>query len=166
MQKKIKLAANYDLYQLKLNLSIRRLTLVNLHRRSIIRALIILLLVGPLQVQQVFACGMMDATFYDDCCCEDHNNCANADCSDAITTENNTCCEESIELNFNNEANEELTVIKSVEIRSNVDPPPAIVFAVEPLVEPIRFLKTSDLYSSPPYSLGSNTHLITQRLRI
>ena len=134
--------------------------------RSFIQALVFLILVGPLQAQQVFACGMMDATFYDDCCCEDLNNCANADCSDAITTVNNQCCEESIELTFYNEANEELIVIKSYEIRSNVDPPPAITSVFEQLVEPIRFIETRNLYSSPPCYLGSNTYLITQRLRI
>ena len=139
---------------------------MKLHHISVIRALVFLLLVGPLQAQQVFACGMMDTTFFDDCCCEDHNSCADANCDDAITSENNQCCEESIELNFNKEANEELTVIKSVEIRSNVDPPPAITSTVEQLLEPIRFTESSYLYTNPPDSLGSNTYLITQRLRI
>jgi hypothetical protein len=122
--------------------------------------------VGPLQAQQGFACGMMDTTFYDDCCCDDHNNCADADCSDAISTEKSQCCEESIQLSFNNEANDEVKVIKSVEIRSNVDPPPEIVFAVGQLVEPIRITVASNQYLSPPCNPGSNTYLITKRLRI
>ncbi len=154
------------IYQLKLYIYRRRLILMNLHRRLIIRALIFLLLAGPLQVQQVFACGMMDAIFLDDCCCEDHNRCTDSDCGDVITTGNNPCCEESIELNFNNEANEELAVIKSVEIRSDVDPPPVNVFAAEQFAEPIRITVTNDLYSNSPFNLGSNTYLITQRLRI
>ena len=139
---------------------------MNMSRRSVIRALLFLLLVGPLQAQQVFVCGMMDVTFFDGCCCEDHNNCSDADCSDAIATENSQCCEESVELTIDNEANEEVNVIKSVEIRSNVDPPLAIVSAIEQLVEPIRFTENSNLYTSPPYSSGSNTYLITKRLRI
>lgn len=139
---------------------------MKINRISVIRVLVFLLLVGSLQAQQVFACGMMDATFFDDCCCENHNNCADADCSDAITTENNQCCEETVELNFNNEANNELTVIKSVEIRSNVDPPPAITSLIKQLVEPVRFTETSYRYTNPPDKLGSNTYLITQRLRI
>ena len=139
---------------------------MNLNHKSIIRALVFLLLVGPLQAQQVFACGMMDATFLDDCCCEDHNNCADADCTDAITTEKVPCCEESIDLSLNYQANETSDVIKSVEIRSDVDPPPAIASVIVQLVEPIRFTVTSDLFTSPPYRPGSNTYLITQRLRI
>jgi len=138
---------------------------MNVHRSPIIRALIFLLLVGPLQAQQVFACGMMDAVFLDDCCCEDHNNCGDSDHSDAITPENQ-CCEESIQLSFNGEANSNVGVIKSVEIRSDVDPPVAIVFAGEPFVEPVRFTEISYHYTSPPDSQGSNTYLVTQRLRI
>lgn len=138
---------------------------MNVHRNTIIRALIFLLLVGPLQAQQVFACGVMDAVFLDDCCCEDHNNCGDSDHSDAITPENQ-CCEESIQLSFNDEANSDVGVIKSVEIRSDVDPPVAIVFADEPFVEPVRFTEISYHYTSPPDSQGSNTYLVTQRLRI
>ena len=136
-----------------------------MHRRSINRALVLLLLVGPLQAQQVFACGMMDAVFFDDCCCEDHNHCADSDSSGAITPENQ-CCEESIQLNFNNDANGELDVIKSVEIRSDVDPPAVIVIASEQWVKPIRFTEISYHYTSPPDNHGSNTYLVTQRLRI
>ena len=109
-----------------------------MNRRSIIRALVLLLLVGPLQAQQVFACGMMDAVFLDDCCCEDHNHCADSDSNDVITPENQ-CCEVSIELGFNDEANCEVEVIKSVEIRSDVDPPVDIVTTRELLVQPVRF---------------------------
>ena len=138
---------------------------MTMNRRSIIRALVLLLLVGPLQAQQVFACGMMDEVFLDDCCCEDHNNCENSDSSDALTPENQ-CCEESIQLSFNDEANSDLGVIKSVEIRSDVDPPVVIVFADELLVESVCFAVISYHYTSPPDSQGSNTYLVTQRLRI
>jgi hypothetical protein len=108
----------------------------------------------------------MDATFFDDCCCGDHNNCADANCSDAMTSKDSVCCQVSTELNYNNEANEDLPVITSVEIRSNVDPPPAITSPIKQLVEPVRFTETSYRYTNPPDKLGSNTYLITQRLRI
>ena len=139
---------------------------MNLHRRSIIQTLLLFLLIGPLEAQQLFVCEMMDTTFLNDCCCEEHKNCADTDCSDSITTESNTCCEVSIELNINHEAYDELTVIKSVEVRSNVDPPPVIVYAVKQLAEPVCIIETRDVYSSPPYKLGTNTYLTTQRLRI
>ena len=139
---------------------------MNLHRRSIFQTLLLLLLIGPLEAQQLFVCEMMGTTFLNDCCCEEHKNCADANCSDAITTESNTCCEVSIELNTNHEAYDELTVIKSVEVRSNVDPPPVIIYAVKQLAEPVCIIATRDEYSSLPYKLGTNTYLTTQRLRI
>ena len=138
---------------------------MNLHRSPIIRALIFLLLVGPLQAQQVFACGMMDAVFLDDCCCEDHNNCDDSDHSDALTPENQ-CCEESIQLSFNDGSNCDVSIAKSVEIRSDVDPPVVIVFTDQPFVERIRFAEIRYHYTSPPDTQGSNTYLVTQRLRI
>ncbi len=139
---------------------------MNIFRRSVVRALIFLLLVGPLQVQQVFACGMMDATFLNDCCCEEHNNCADADCNDAIATENVPCCEEAVELNFSYQANGTLNVIKSIEIRLDVDLPPAVIFAVKQMVKPIRVTVTGYQFLSFPSSPGSTTYLITQRIRI
>ncbi len=136
-----------------------------MHRRPIIRTLIFLLLAGPLQAQQMFACGMMDAVFLDECCCEDHNHCSDSDSSDALTPENQ-CCEVSIELGFSDEINGETGVIKSVEIRSDVDPPVAILIASEQWVNPIRFAEINNYYTSPPDSQGSNTYLVTRRLRI
>ena len=134
-----------------------------MNHKSIFRALVFLLLVGPLQVQQVFACGMMDAIFVD-CCCEDNNCSADSDSSNAIATENQ-CCEVSIQLSINIDANSEIDVIKPAEIRSDVDPPAEIVFATALWVEPIRFTDSSNLYSTPSYRAGT-TYLITQRLRI
>ena len=139
---------------------------MKISRISVVRALVFLLLVTPLQAQQVFACGMMGTTFFDDCCCEHHNNCADADCSDATSTETNQCCKQSVELNISNEMTEDLIVIKSLEIRSNIDPPPAITFTLEQLVEPVRFTEISYLHTTLPGNLGSNTYFITQRLRI
>ena len=138
---------------------------MNLHRRYIIQILLLLLLIGPLEAQQLFDCEIMGTTFLNDCCCEDRN-CADSDCSDATATESNTCCEVSIELKTNHEAYDELTVIKSVEVCSNIDPPPVIVYAVKQLAKPVCIIATRDEYSSPPCKLGTNTYLTTQRLRI
>ena len=120
---------------------------MKLHHRPIIRALIFLLLVGPLQAQQMFACEMMNATFLDNCCCVNHDN-GN---DDAITVEKAPCCEESTELTLNFQADETTNIIKSVEIRSDVDPPLAVIFAVEELVEPVRVIISNNQYSNPPY---------------
>ena len=134
-----------------------------LNHKSIFHALLFLLLAGPLQAQQVFVCGMMDAIFVD-CCCEDNNCSTDSDSSDAVTPENQ-CCEESIQLSINIDANSEIDVLKPAEIRSDVDPPVEIVFAAAQWVEPIRFTETSNFYTNPPYRAGT-TYLITQRLRI
>ena len=138
---------------------------MKLNRSTFVRVLIFLLLVAPLQAQQVFACGMLDTIFLDDCCCEDHNDSVDSDSGDAITYDEQ-CCEKSIQISFNIDANSEIDVLKSVEIRSDVDPPVEVVLATEQWVEPIRFTETSNLYTNPPNRTGSNTYLITQRLRI
>ncbi len=136
-----------------------------MHHRPIIRALIFLLLVGPLQVQQVFACGMMDAVFLDKCCCDDHNLCTDTDSSDSIISEYQ-CCEESIQLGFDDEAISDAGVIKSVEIRSDVDPPIEIIIASEQWQAPIRVTAISFHRTLPVDSPGSDTYLITRRIRI
>ena len=134
-------------------------------RITLVRALVFLLLAAPLQSQQVFACSMLDAVFLDDCCCEDHNNSADSDKGDAITVDNQ-CCEESIQLYFNIDANSEIEVLKSVEIRSDVDPPVDIALAINQWVHPISHTAISALYSNTPNYSGSDTYLVTQRLRI
>ena len=133
------------------------------NQKSIFHALVFLLLVGPLQAQQVFVCGMMDAIFAD-CCCENNNCSPDSDSSDAITPENQ-CCEESIQLSINIDANSEIDVLKPVEIRSDVDPPAEVGYATTQWAEPGHFTVTSNLYTNPPCSAGT-TYLITQRLRI
>lgn len=152
-------------YQLKQNINRHKVISMNIFRRSVIQALMFLLLAGQLQVQHVFACGMMDAISLDDCCCEDHSNCADADCGDAMITGEVPCCEEAIVINFNHQANETLNVIKSIEIRSDVDSP-TVIFAVKQMVEPNCVAVAGAQYLSFPSNLGSTTYLITQRIRI
>ena len=134
-------------------------------RKSIILALITLLVVGPLQAQQVFDCEMMDTKFYNNCCCDNHNHCADADCDDDVKIENSQCCDESIELKVDNNT-KNVNIIKSAEIRSNVDPPAAITSTIEQFFQPVCFSDNYYLYTHLSGSLGSNTYLITQRFRI
>lgn len=77
------------------------------------------------------------------------------------------CCERSTEVGINEDSIQDSPVYKPVEIRSDVDPPLAIIdffFA-------IFFLQNSPtalvvhLQQATGFS-GTNTYLITQRLRI
>lgn len=138
---------------------------MHIHRRSFIQALVFLLLVGPLQAQQIYSCGMMDAVFLDDCCCEDHNHCSESDSSDELTPKNQ-CCEKSIQLTFNDDANSDVSIVKSVEVRSDVDPPAEVVIAEEQWEEPIPIKAIRFHYIRLSDSQGSKTYLVTQRIRI
>lgn len=134
--------------------------------RYVVQALIILLLVGPLQAQQIFQCNMMDATFYDDCCCDDHNNCADSDCDEEAVTNEIPCCDTSIELSLNDEAVDISKAIKSLEFRTGIDPPAQIILQQNNLFQ----LNYALVFQTYPKVLihpsGSDTYLITQRLRI
>ncbi|HBV21711.1 MAG TPA: hypothetical protein DEF07_08345 [Nitrosomonas sp.] len=78
------------------------------------------------------------------------------------------CCDKSIEISINaDEAKQNVSFAKPAEIRSDVDPPQAIIvnyFDIPTSPHPIVVL----VANSQPIvsSLGSSTYLITQRLRI
>lgn len=139
---------------------------MSIHYRYIIQALIIMLLVGPLQAQQIFQCDIMDATFYDDCCCHDHNNCADSDCDDTVVIREAPCCDISVELSLNDQTVDISNAIKSLEYRTGVDPPTQII------LQQNNALQLNDTLSFQAYPkglihhYGSNIYLITQRLRI
>lgn len=143
-----------------------RLSSMDKHYKFIIQALIILLLVGPLQAQQVFQCDMMDAAFYDDCCCDDHNNCTDSDCDKVEDSNKIPCCDEAVELSINDKTADISKAIKSLEFRTGIDPPAQIILKQNNL------LQLSDTFTFQTYPkilihhAGSDTYLITQRLRI
>jgi len=127
-------------------------------RRSI--ALLVLLLVfGPLQAQMLFACEMMGVTL-EACCCDDLTGATDRSADHA---QREPCCETVVEVRADPDAAE---AIQPVEVRSDVDPPTAIVapsFNVSPSVvvhQPFRG-DVDDHCAS-----GQQTYLTTQRLRI
>ena len=128
---------------------------------SFARALLLLVVaVGPLQAQSMFACGMMDTIVHDECCCGEHDSAelASGECP---------CCELSVEIGVDQEAMQDASVAKPAKIDSDADPPhvPAfsseVLFAPEPFVASPGRVATS---AAPP--AASDTYLTTQRLRI
>ena len=125
--------------------------------------------IGPLQAQTVFACSMMDRVM-DECCCGDHasgRNCIDSDCDATVGSSNDPCCERSVEVNVDEDTRQDTRIAKPLEIRSDVDPPQAILASSEGIA-PLLRCAVPFLFQSPPdvRQSGSNTYLITQRLRI
>lgn len=138
------------------------LSLVTNRKPTIIRSilLVLMLVAGPLQAQTLFTCAMMDAVM-EDCCCDE------MDSRDALESTSEPCCEKSVELRFDPASDETSVVIKPIEVRSDVDPPPAI-----PL-EAIVSLPVDRFVVIVPHCAlrsaqdpGTDTYLVTQRLRI
>lgn len=133
-------------------------------RKQFIRPVLIalLLVLGPLNAHAVFACAMMGGVVLDNCCCDEHEP---ADM--AVDDEHEPCCEKSIELRIDLESGERSHVTKPVEIRSDVDPPPAILFAADLVVNPYRVIALYQPQAlNTAHLSGTHTYLHTQRLRI
>jgi hypothetical protein len=132
--------------------------------------LLFVLVVGPLQVQSVFACPMMDEVMHGECCCVGHKadeDCVNADCAGAVDATTDPCCERSVSISIDEEARQDAPIIKSVEVRSDVDPPTGIVATLPDFdLLPRRVAHRVDFSPSDSFKSGSDTYLITQRLRI
>lgn len=132
--------------------------------------LLFILVVGPLQVQSVFACPMMDEVMHGECCCVGHKadeDCVNADCAGAVHAITDPCCERSVTISIDEEARQDAPIVKPVEVRSDVDPPTGIVPIIPDFVLlPSRVARLLEFSPPDPFKSGSDTYLITQRLRI
>ena len=129
--------------------------------------LVLMLVVWPLQAQTVFACAMMDTVMHVACCCDDHHDCADSDCDDALESNRGPCCKQSVELSFDQDVQQNTPVIKPVELRSDVDPSQAMVATLDLTLPPqsVAAFVVFPRIDFPGQS-GSDTYLITQRLRI
>lgn len=139
---------------------------------SLLLALLFLLMmtIGSLQPKTVFACAMMDMVTLYDCCCDDHKtdkDCVDLSCDALQKSSKEPCCEQSLEINISEETRQNSPILQSVEIRSDVDPPQAITNSFDILAPPQYVVAFEVLHSQLTTGLsGSNTYLITQRLRI
>ncbi len=121
----------------------------------------VILIMGSVQAQVSYFCGMMDTVIHDDCCCAD------ADIDDAMVTDGEPCCEKSVELNIDTATDQAQAKTKPIKFESDVDPPDVITPAVE---HSLQFTKRASLsgfkHTGIFQTAGSATYLITQRLRI
>ncbi|MEQ9450974.1 MAG: hypothetical protein RJQ07_05265 [Pseudomonadales bacterium] len=130
------------------------------------RVLLVLaiLIVGPLQAQSVFACAMMDEVMHE-CCCVGHKT--DEDFDVAVDANTDLCCERSVTISIDEEARQDTPIVKPVEVRSDVDPPVAIVAANTEFFSPPRRVALRVNFSPPDLCYSrADTYLITQRLRI
>lgn len=136
--------------------------------RSLLLAL--MLVIGPVHAQIVFACAMVDMAMHGECACCDHENdkpCVDSDCDIAVDSGDDPCCEQSVELGFDDDARQNTPGAKPAEMRADADPPQIIIASFD-LIEPPRVVAVRGVVQSlpTPGRFGSDTYLITQRLRI
>lgn len=140
------------------------------HPTSLRALLLLLLAIGPLQAQTIFACVMMDTVMHDPCCCDEHSAAEDHGESDrdvVLDSSAEPCCKRSVQVTIDQDARQDTPIRKSAEVRSDVDPPQALVSSIDALFPPHPLL-TPSLFNRLPAAghSGSDTWLITQRLRI
>jgi hypothetical protein len=113
---------------------------------------------------------MMDTVMHDECCCDNHEvhkDCVDASCDAAPGSSQDPCCERSLEVSLDEDARQDSPITKPVEVRSDVDPPLAIVASTDGLARP-QSVASYVVFAPFDFTAhaGSDTYLITQRLRI
>lgn len=128
------------------------------------------LLVGQVQAQSVFKCAMMDEVVHGECCCATNRTAddrGDSNCDDPANRQSERCCDQSVELSFNPDAQDERPIAKPFELRTGVDPPPAVVCSMTlNALAPTRSAIATPSLPSDAHLIRSDTYLITQRLRI
>lgn len=136
-----------------------------LNRTSLLLAF--LLIAGPMQVEAVFACAMMDVVMHGECCCEEPGACIQSRCGDSEATAGESrCCEHSVTLTYDAERNDDNPSVRQGVIRSGLDPPdPAVLPAPWPAFLAPSTVQLRPFYSARPPPDGLPVYLLTQRLR-
>lgn len=133
-------------------------------------SLLLALLIGQVQAQSVFTCALMDEVVHDECCCTANRTaqeCGDSECGSLADRQLERCCDRSVELSFNPDAQDERPVTKPFELRTGVDPPPAAVGSIVlNAPAPTRSAIAVPALPSDAHLIRSDTYLITQRLRI
>lgn len=129
---------------------------------SLLRALLLLVLtIGPLQAQTVFACAMMETVVHGNCCCDAHSTDDVAPAEDGCS-----CCELSIELSVNVDARPDAPIVKQTEVNSDPDPPQFLVSLPASSSSHPRKIRGVFRRLAITSQSGSDTWLLTQRLRL
>lgn len=132
--------------------------------------LLLLLAVGPLQAQSVFACTMMDAVVPDPGCCNEHQAVKGhlePDQNVSVEAGEDPCCHRSVQVTVDQDAQQVMPIGRSAELRSGMDPPQPLGSLIDALT-PLQRTVTpgvSHFFPAAGHS-GSDTWLITRRLRI
>ena len=119
------------------------------------------LMVGSVQAQVSYSCGMMDMVIHDDCCCADFEY------DDTQITDSEPCCEKTVELGVDTNSDQAQSTTKPIKFDSDVDPPDAAFYAFDYSLQLQDALAISGFEQTKTFqTTGSDTYLITQRLRI
>ncbi len=133
-------------------------------RKRLVRPLLfaLILVLGPLNAQTIFACMMMGGAELETCCCDDQVP-AIVDFDD----QQESCCEIRVELRVETSSEQDSPTTKPAEVRSDVDPPSALLVAYTPDPRFARALTIShQLQNRESQYSRSQTYLTTLRLRI
>ena len=132
--------------------------------KQLVRAVLIglMLIMGSVQADVSYFCGMMDMVIHDDCCCAD------AGMDDMMAADSDQpCCEKSVALSIDAATDQAQSQTKPIKFESDVDPPDNIAFAVEnspQIINRAAIISIQRIATS--HTGGSETYLLTQRLRI
>jgi hypothetical protein len=140
--------------------------------------LILMLFVGPLHAQIIFACAKIEKTAgsvmhitsdmakHNTNLCNDYKECVNLDCENTLNSNEGPCCDGAAALSISPDLQQNIPAIKFVGVESDVDPP-QVIFTTLGFFFPSQTIAMSIVpqrISSDQSS--SNTYLITKRLRI
>ncbi len=119
------------------------------------------LVVGSVQAQVSYSCGMMDMVIHDDCCCADFEY------DDTQITDSEPCCDKTVDLGVDTNSDQAQSTTKPIKFESDVDPPTAAFCAFYYSLQLQDAAEISCVDQAKTIqSAGSATYLITQRLRI
>jgi hypothetical protein len=98
--------------------------------------------------------------------CKTNQDCVNMDLDDVLELNQNPCFEQSVILSIDQDLQQNMPIVNSV-VESDIDPPQIIATTLNGVL-PRQFVLAFIVHprSNFPGQSGSNTYLITQRLRI
>jgi hypothetical protein len=143
--------------------------MLRLNRKSTQAVLLgLMLIVGSVQADVSYFCGVMnsgmemaDAVMDDACCCTDFDD------QQIMADESDPCCDVSVNLLVEAEANAAQVTPKPIKLESDVDPPDVFAPTFEPLsLSTDTSVVSVCLVAASFSSNGSAIYLTTQRLRI
>jgi len=133
---------------------------------------------GPLQAQVLYACAEIEKTVgmtthnvsgmdtHSTDLCNGHKECISIDCNAAFDSSQELCCEEASVISINQDLQQNIPILSSM-VESDIDPPQETYTTFD---SDFQKKIISTFVAFPPSNFssqsGSNTYLITRRLRI